>query len=73
MFDQIAYPYLCKIPNPAPQATKKNKKNTRRVKAASEGLEGLMDWTNLRVSELTKEREAEMSSLAVGFAARMCK
>ena len=32
-----------------------------------------MDWTDPTVSESAEEREAEMSSLAAGFVARMCK
>ena len=32
-----------------------------------------MDWTDPIVSESTEEREAEMSSLTIGFVAWICK
>ena len=32
-----------------------------------------MDWVDPNTSNLTKEREDNMSSLAAGFAARICK
>ena len=32
-----------------------------------------MDWTDPIVSEFAKEREVEMSNLAIGFAEQMCK
>ena len=32
-----------------------------------------MDWTDPKISESAEEREAEMSSLAVGFVVRMHK
>ena len=44
-----------------------------RVKAADEGLEGFVDWTDPTISKLVKEREAEMSSLVARFTARMRK
>ena len=52
---------------------KKKKKKTGQIKVASAGLEGFMDWKDLTVSESGEEREAEMSSLATGFAARIHK
>ena len=52
---------------------KKKKKKVGQVKDASEGLEGFVDWTDTTVNESAEEREANMSSLAVGFAMQMCK
>ena len=46
---------------------KKKKKKVERVKDSSEGLEGFVDWTDLKVSESAEEREAEISILVVGF------
>ena len=60
-------------PKPTPQAVTKKKKKSRQVKAVGEGLEGFVDWTNLEVSQSTEEREAEMSSLIVGFSIRIRK
>ena len=37
------------------------------------GLEGFVDWLDPTASGPTEEREEDMSSLAVGFAARMRK
>ena len=37
------------------------------------GLEGFLDSTDPTVSESVEENEAEMSSLAAGFAAQMRK
>ena len=52
---------------------RKKKKKTRHNKAIDTGLEGFVDWTHPTVNRSAEEREAEMSSLAVGFAARMRK
>ena len=52
---------------------KRKKKKVIRVKASGKGLEGFVDWTDPTVSESAKEREVEMSSLAAGFAAWLCK
>ena len=54
-------------------AKKKKNKKSGQVKAAGEGLEGFVDWTNPVVSESIEEREVEMSSLVVGFAMWMHK
>ena len=43
------------------------------MKAVNVGLEGFVDWTNLGVSELAEEEEAEMSGLVSSFVARMRK
>ena len=43
------------------------------MKAAGEGLEGFVDWTNLEVSQSIEEREAKMSGLIAGFAIRLHK
>ena len=51
----------------------KKKKKSRHAKAASEGLEGFVDRTNLAVSQSTEEKEVEMSNLVAGFAMRMHK
>ena len=64
-------PLALQDPKHVPQAAKKKK--FRQVKAAGEGLEGFVDWTNPVVSESTEEREAEMSGLVAGFAMRMRK
>ena len=37
------------------------------------GLEGFVDWMDPTVSQSAEEREVEMSSLVVGFVARMHK
>ena len=64
-------------PKPAPQVRKKKKKKKGKkvgqIKAVGEGLEGFVDWVDPIVSELTEEREDDMSNLTVGFFARMCK
>ena len=66
-------------PQSAPQAAKKKKKKKKRenkgeqTKAADAGLKGFMDWTDPTASELAKEGEDDMSSLAIGFVARMRK
>ena len=49
----------------------KKKKKSGQAKAIGEGLEGFVEWTNLVVSQLAEEREAEMSDLVVEFAIRM--
>ena len=56
-----------------PLAAKKKKRKTEHIKVTSVGLEGFVDWTDPIINESTEEMEAEMSSLAVGFAARMLK
>ena len=56
---------------PAPQAAKKKKKG--KIKAAGVGLEGFLDWVDPNASDLTEEKEDDMSSLTVGFFARMHK
>ena len=43
------------------------------MKATGEELEGFVDWTNLSVSQSTKEREVEMSGLIAGFVMQMRK
>ena len=43
------------------------------MKATSAGLEGFVDCTNPRVSELAEEEEAEMPGLVSSFSARMHK
>ena len=52
--------------------TKKNKKS-RQVKAASEGFEGFVDWTNLAVIQSAEKREAKMFGLIARFAIWMRK
>ena len=52
---------------------KKKKKKTRRAKVTDSGLEGFVDWTNPRVSELAEEEEAKMSSLVYDFSMTMHK
>ena len=52
---------------------KKKKKKIGHIKVIDEGLEGFVDWTDSTVSESIEEREAEMSSLVVGFVAWMRK
>ena len=37
------------------------------------GLEGFVDWLDLTTSDLAEEREEDMSSLPLGFAAWMRK
>ena len=66
-------PLAVQDPKPTPQAVTKKKKKSRQAKASGEGLEGFVDWTNLEVSQSAEEREAEMSSLIVGFAIRIRK
>ena len=51
----------------------KKKNKTGQSKAASMGLEGFVDGTNLGVSELAEEKEADMFGLVSDFAARMRK
>ena len=51
---------------------RKKKKKTGQAKAVGVGLEGFVDWTNLRVNE-SAEEEAEMSGLVSVFAAMMRK
>ena len=61
-------------PRPVPQLAKKKKENRTRaqqMKVVGAGLEDLVDWIGIIVSEPTEEEE--MSSLAVGFVARMHK
>ena len=58
-------------PKPALQAAKKKK--FEQAKAAGEGLEGLVDWTNLVISESSEERKVKMSCLISRFAVHMCK
>ena len=41
--------------------------------AAGAGLEGFVDWVDPNASNPVEEREDDMSSLATGFAVRMCK
>ena len=60
-------------PKPVPKVMKKKKKKIEKAKATDERLEGFVNWTNLGVSESTKEEEAEMSGLVSGFTARMRK
>ena len=55
---------------------KKNRKKAKKVgqiKVAGAGLESFVDWVDPISSEPAKEREGDMSSLAVGFATRMRK
>ena len=52
---------------------RKKKKKTGHNKAIGIGLEGFVDWTHATISKSAEEREAEMSSLAIGFAAGMRK
>ena len=66
-------PLALQDPKPAPQAVIKKKKKFRQEKAVDEELEGFVNWTNPVVSQLVKEREAEMSGLVSGFAIRMHK
>ena len=49
------------------------KKKKGKIIDAGEGLEGFMDWVDLKSSDSTKEMEDDMSSFAVGFSAQMCK
>ena len=60
-------------PKLAPQAMTKKKKKSGQAKAAGEGLEGFVDWTNPAVSQSAKERETKMSSLVIGFTMWMHK
>ena len=58
---------------PVPQAAKKKKKKGKII-AAGTGLEGFVDWVDpTNISHLAEEREDDMSSLVVGFAAWMHK
>ena len=50
---------------------KKKKKKTDQDKVVGAGLEWFLDWTDSIISEVSEEREAEMSSLAFGFTAWM--
>ena len=71
---QLDYlPLAMHDPKPAPQVVTKKKKKSGQEKAASEGLEGFVDWTNSIVSQSVEEREAEMSSLVARFAIQMRK
>ena len=49
------------------------KKKKGRIKAVGAGLEGFVEWVDSIASDPAKEREDDMSSLAVGFAAEKCK
>ena len=66
-------PLVMHDPKPAPQVVSKKKKKSRKAKAAGEGQEGFMDWTNPTVSKSTEEREVEMSGLIAKFSIRMHK
>ena len=58
----------------APRSTKKKKGSrtrARQTKVSSVGLEDFVDWTGIISSEPVEEKE--MSRLALGFIARMCK
>ena len=52
---------------------KKKKKKTKQDKVVCVGFEGFVDWMDPTISKSAEEREVEISSLAVGFVARMCK
>ena len=66
-------PLAVQKPNLAPQAVTKKKKKSRQVKAVDEGLEGFMDWKNMKISQSNEEREVEMTGLVVGFAIQIRK
>ena len=66
-------PLVVQDPKPSPQVMMKKKKKSGQAKAASEGLEGFMEWTNPAVSQSAEEKEVEMSGLVAGFTMRMCK
>ena len=66
-------PLVGRDSQPTPQAAKKKKKKIEQDMDVGVGLEGFVDWTNSIVNESAEEREAEMSSLAIGFSARMHK
>ena len=59
----------------AARATKKKKGKiiTGHIKATGAGSECFMDWLNPTASELAEERKEDISSLVIGFAARMRK
>ena len=46
---------------------------TNKIITAAVGLKSFMDWVDLNASDQAEEREDDMSSLVVGFAARMRK
>ena len=66
-------PLVVQNPNLAPQVVTKKKKKSRQVKAVDEGLEGFVDWTNMKISQSTEEREVEMTGLVVGFSIQIRK
>ena len=49
------------------------KKKKGMIIAIGAGLESFVDWVDPNASDPIKEREEDMSSLAVEFAARICK
>ena len=56
------------------KAKKKNGRvSTGQVKAVGVGLEDFVVWLDPHASDLAEEREEDISSLAVGFTARMPK
>ena len=60
----------------APQEAKKKRKKEKKVgqiKDTDARLEGLVDWVDPILSEPIEEREEDMSRLAAGFTALMCK
>ena len=80
-------PLVVQDPKPAPQSAKKKGKIkaahavkkkkgkiiTGHIKAADARLKGFVDWLDPTASDPVEEREDNMSSLVVGFSARMHK
>ena len=57
---------------PAPQAVKKKKKKGKII-AAGVGLETFVDWIDPNANNPIEKKKDDMSNLAAGFTARMCK
>ena len=63
-------PFMVQDLKPALQAAKKKK---GKIKVAGEGLEGFLEWVHSISSDPVEEMEDDMSNLAAGFHAQICK